>query len=308
MAQYQRKKNAAGHESSSTATRFNVKTTSTIMEFLLQQMYGKSRTSVKQLLTGGYIRVNGRTTTNFSQPVNPGDVVEFERSKKNVVKLPAALKIVYEDDHIIVVNKDAGLLSVSSSNNNRQTALVHLSEYVKQHDPSAKVFLVHRVDREISGLMIFAKSTKVHSIMTEKLSGNVLCRRFYALVEGYVQKDNNEISTWINENAKSKKLYVSAQGQGHQAVTSYKIIDGSQFYTILDITAESGRKNQVRVHMKHMGHPITGDVKYGAHHNPINRLALHATELNFVHPVTNKPMSFSTAIPPAFYKAMEQEK
>jgi 23S rRNA pseudouridine1911/1915/1917 synthase len=306
MAQNQ-KNRGSKRENKPTSTRFNVKTNSTIMEFLQSQMQGKSRTSLKQLLSGGFIKLNDRTVTNFSQPVKPGDVVLMEKSKKRVIKLPAAMKIVFEDDHLIVVNKDAGLLSISTSKENRQTAFAHLSEYVKQHDENNKVFIVHRLDRETSGLMVFAKSMKAKEMMQAKWKDTVLCRRYYALVEGYVEKESGTINTWLSEHPKSLKVYVSQPGTGVEAVTHYRVMDGSRFYTLLDIELETGRKNQIRVHMKHIGHPVTGDTKYGAHNNAMKRLGLHAAELTFIHPFTNKTMSFKTAVPPVFYKTMEEE-
>ncbi len=307
MAQYQKRREKAQPAASPTATRFYVKNNSTVMEFLMTQMQGKSRTSLKQLLSGGFIRINDRTTTNFSQPVKPGDVVVMEKSKKHVIKLPSAMKIVFEDDHLIVVNKEAGLLSMSTSKDNKHTAYAYLSEYVKQHDPDNKVFIVHRLDRETSGLMMFAKSMKAKEKMQERWDDTVLCRRYYTLVEGYVEKESNTIHTWLNEHPKSLKVYVSQPGDGVEAVTRYKVMDGSRFYTLLDVELDTGRKNQIRVHMKHIGHPVTGDIKYGAHQDPMKRIGLHAAELTFVHPFTNKTMSFKTAVPPVFIKTMEQE-
>ncbi len=290
-----------------TVTRFNVKSAGTLMEFLMSQMQGKSRTSIKQLLSGGHIRINERTSTNFAQPVKPGDVVYMEKNKKKVIKLPASMKIVFEDDYLIVVNKDAGLLSISTSKENRHTAYAYLSEYVKQHDEENKIFIVHRLDRETSGLMMFAKSQKIQEQLQEKWADAVLCRRYYALVEGFVAKEQNTIHTWLYEHPKSLKVYVSEPGKGVEAITNYRVIDGSRFYTLLDVELDTGRKNQIRVHMQHMGHPITGDSKYGARHNPMNRIGLHAAELTFVHPITRKTQSFKTAVPPAFYRTMQEE-
>ena len=307
MAAQSRKFNNNKGKEHQSVTRFNVKTAGTVMEFLMSQMQGKSRTSIKQLLSGGHIRINDHTTTHFGQPVKPGDVVYMEKNKKKVIKLPASMKIVFEDEHLIVVNKDAGLLSMSTSKENRHTAYAYLSEYVKQHDEDNKIFIVHRLDRETSGLMMFAKSAKIQEMLQKKWADAVLCRRYYALVEGYVEKEQNTIQTWLHEHPKSLKVYVSKPGEGVEATTHYKVIDGSRFYTLLDVALDTGRKNQIRVHMQHMGHPITGDVQYGAKRNPMKRLGLHAAELTFVHPVTRKELSFKTAVPPAFYKTMQEE-
>ncbi len=302
-----RRKNKTDRNEHQSVTRFYVKSAGTVMDFLMSQMQGKSRTSIKQLLSGGHIRVNERTVTNFGQSVSPGDVVYMEKNKKRVIKLPSSMKIVFEDDHLIVVNKDAGLLSMSTSKENRHTAYAYLSEYVKQHDERNKIFIVHRLDRDTSGLMMFAKDQKIQEQLQKKWNDTVLCRKYFALVEGFVLKEQNTIHTWLHEHPKSLKVYVSQPGEGVEATTNYRVIDGSRFYSLLEVELDTGRKNQIRVHMQHIGHPITGDSKYGARHDPMKRLGLHAAELTFVHPLTNKTLSFKTTVPPAFYRTMQEE-
>lgn len=307
MAPIRRPAGKSSKEKNKEGTRFAVRGSMSLMDFLMTQMQGKSKTSLKQLLSGGHFKLNGQTVTNFSQPVKSGDVVVMEKNKKKVIALPASLKVVYEDAHLMVVNKDAGLLTMSTSKENRHTAYAYVSEYLKQHHPDNRVFIVHRLDRETSGLMMFAKSAKIQETLQKNWNEAVLCRRYYALVEGFVEKETDTIHAWIQENSKSLKMYVCKPGEGFEAITHYRIVDGSRHFTLLDVTLDTGRKNQIRVHLQHVGHPIAGDVKYGARHNPMKRLGLHAAELSFVHPVTRESMHFSTAIPPAFLKAMQEE-
>lgn len=285
-------------------TRFYVKQNSTIMDFLSQQMQGKSRTSLKQLLTGGYIVVNDGTVTNFSQPVKPGDVVTLVRSKKSVVKLPSALKIVYEDDFLMVVSKEAGLLSISSSRSNRGTVLAYLQDYVKQRNPKASVFLVHRLERELSGLMVFAKSVKIQAQLEEHLGHHGGCHRYIALLEGFVEKDECTVETWLKEVQNGVRLVVGSDGEGRQSLTRCRVIDSSPFFTLAELESSTGRKADVRAHMQHIGHPVAGDSRYGSRHNPIDRLAFHASDIEFTHPVSGKKMSFKAAVPPDFVKVI----
>jgi len=303
----QRLAHKEGQKGSGRKTRLQVLQPAELMSFLLDRMPEQSRSNIKSLLTRGQVWVDGEAVKQYNHPLQAGQEVMVNWSWERGQAADKGLPILYEDEDLIVVNKDAGLLSMSTSKENRHTAYAHLSEYVKQHDEDNKIFIVHRLDRETSGLMMFAKSAKIQEVLQKKWADAVLCRRYYALVEGYVEKEQNTIQTWLHEHPKSLKVYVSKPGEGVEATTHYKIIDGSRFYTLLDVELETGRKNQIRVHMQHMGHPVTGDAKYGAKRNPMKRLGLHAAELTFVHPVTRQTHSFKTAVPPAFIKTMQEE-
>lgn len=306
MTSQSRKPSRTKAKDQHTVTRFYVKTASTVIEFLMTQMQGKSRTSIKQLLANGQIRLNEHVITKLDHPVSPGDVVGMEKNRLVASKMPASMKIVFEDDHLIVINKDAGLLSMGTAKESLHTAYAYLSDYVKQQDDENKIFIIHRLDRDTSGLMMFAKNQKIQELLQKNWSEVVLCRRYYALVEGFVEYEKGTIRTWLNENPKSLIVYVSHPGEGAEAVTHYRVIDGGRHYTLLDVELETGRKNQIRVHMQYIHHPVTGDAKYGAKNNSMGRLGLHAAELTFVHPETGKEMSFKTAVPSAFLRMVKQ--
>ena len=238
--------------------------------------------------------VNGVPTTQFDTPLAPDDEVKVNLSREFRVFYNRRLKLVYEDDDIIVVNKGYGLLSMGTDN--------ILRDYLKWKDPRNKIFIVHRLDRDTSGLMVFAKSVEAKERLQHNWNNMVLSRKYLAVVEGNPDPEEGEVRSYLAENSRFEVYSTNNPEEGQLAVTRYKTLRSRNGFSLMEVSLDTGRKNQIRVHMKDLGHPITGDRRYGAKSSPIHRMALHAQTLRFVHPITRKDMNFSTPIPASFAK------
>lgn len=287
--------------------RFENRTEQTmgLLEFMGSMMKDAKRNDLKKWLKFGHLMVNGTVTSAFDTPVKPGDTVVLNLTRPFIVFKHPRLKLVYEDDDIIVVDKGYGLLSVDTDSAKKvDTAYSILRNYVKEVDPAQKIFIVHRLDRQTSGLMMFAKTIEAKETMQHNWNNMVLDRTYVALVEGIVEKDEGIIKSYLNETSQHEVYSVDEPEPGSKlAVTRYKVLKRGRNYTLVEFSLDTGRKNQIRVHSKLLGHPIAGDRKYGARTNPLNRLALHARTLRFVHPVTRKDMNFESPIPHGFVKS-----
>ncbi len=271
----------------------------TLMPFLMEALQGMSRTSVKSFLTHRQVAVNGVVATRHDTPLREGDEVEILPGWRPEVLSHRMLKIVFEDEYLIVADKQCGLLSVGTDSEREKTAFHILSEHVKRSDPSAKVFIVHRLDRETSGLMVVAKSEEVKDAMQRNWKQVVTRRTYVAVVEGVPSPDEGIISAPLAEN-KNLKVYVSRGDEGRDAVTRYKVAGAGRGVALLELELETGRKNQIRAHLEHIGHPVAGDRKYGSKATMPGRICLHAQRLHFIHPVTGREMGFDTRIPALF--------
>lgn len=271
-----------------------------LLEFLFATMPDRKRTGVKELLKYNQVMVDGEVTTQFDQPLKPGSTVSVNLSRPFVVFYNRRLKLVYEDDDILVVNKGYGLLSMGTDKVREGTAYSILREYLKTKDPRNKLFIVHRLDQHTSGLMVFAKSIEAKEALQHNWNNMVLRRQYVCVVEGKVVPPEGEVRGLLAENAQHIVYVTEDPSVGKPALTRYKTIEAGNGYTLLEVSLETGRKNQIRVHMKEIGHPIVGDRKYGAKTSPIGRLALHAMTLRFVHPITRKLMDFETPVPASF--------
>ncbi len=276
-----------------------VKEESTLLPFLFQLLSEQSKSSVKALLTHRQILVNGNVTTQFNTPLVPGDevMVSYERGKVELNN--PLLHIVWEDDDLIVVNKKNGLLSVSNARVKERTAYHILSDYVKKTNPRNKIFVLHRLDRDTSGLMMFAKNQRVQKSLQSNWNSAITQRTYVAVVEGRPEKDSDLIVSNLVENAKMQ-VYVTTEGDGKEAITRYHVTHSNGRYSLLELDLETGRKNQIRAQMQSIGHSIAGDYKYGAETDPAGRLMLHARRLYFIHPTTGEEMRFDTRIPDTF--------
>ncbi len=283
----------------------NVSEPMPLMEFLLANLTDHKRTSVKELLKHNQVAVNGSPVSQFNHKLKPGDQVKINFTREWRVFYHRRLKLVYEDDDIIVVNKGYGLLSMGTDKIKDGTAYSILREYVKWSDPRNKLFIVHRLDRDTSGLMMFAKNEEAKNTMQHNWNNMVLNRKYLAVVEGTPDQAEGVIKSYLAENAEHEVYSTPDPTLGQLAVTRYKTLASKNGYTMLEVELDTGRKNQIRVHMKEMGHPITGDRRYGAKSSPIHRLALHAQTLRFAHPVTRKEMNFETPVPAGFTKMVK---
>lgn len=273
-----------------------------LLESLFAEFSGLSRTTVKSYLRNRQVSVGGMLTTQFDQSLKKGDkvTITFERTKESLKH--SLIRIVYEDNYLIVVNKNSGLLSIATDKETHKTAYNILREYLRADDLSAKIFVVHRLDRETSGLMVFAKDEETKLDMQRNWEQTVLERKYLAVTEGIIEPQEGEISTYLTE-SKSLKVYATTRDDGKIAITSFKVLKRStrRELTLVELQLTTGRKNQIRAHLEYVGHPIIGDKKYGARFkSPIGRVALHAQSLVFIHPVTGETHNFSTAVPSSF--------
>jgi len=283
-------------------TVFQVSEKSLLMEFLMAQMPHKSRNNIKSLLGHKQVLVEGKPVSQFDHPVLPGQKVEISSNRISPEQKFREYNIVYEDQHIILIDKMAGLLSMATENEKRATAYSLLSRHVKKQDRGNKIFIVHRLDRETSGLMLFAKSEAVKNKLQETWNDSVIERTYIAAVEGPVENQKGTITSYLSEDNVFKMHSSPKPGSGKEAITHYSVIKKNNAYSLLKVNLETGRKNQIRIHMKEMGHNIVGDKKYGATTSPIKRLGLHAQQLSFIHRVTGEKMNFETKIPRVFMR------
>lgn len=271
-----------------------------LLEYLLATLPG-SKNKVKDILRGRGIKVNGKVVTQFDYPLTPGTRVSVSQSKKNDTFKNRFVDIVYEDQYLVVIDKKPGILSMAAAHTTLNVKSV-LDDYFRKTRKRCTAHVVHRLDRDTSGLMIYAKSKEVEMELERDWHGRVFDRRYVAVVSGEMEEDQGTIANWLKDN----KAYVTysspVDNGGKYAVTHFYTLDRTTDHSLVEFQLETGRKNQIRVHTADMGHPICGDVKYGNGDDPLHRLALHAYVLCFYHPVTGRPMEFSTPIPPAFRK------
>ncbi|CAM3682850.1 RluA family pseudouridine synthase [Cohnella lubricantis] len=287
---------------------FEVAEGSELLAFLLNKLSPEGRNSVKSMLARGQVSVEGRVEKAYNYPLRPGQQVSV--SKEKIVDKPRfiGLSILYEDDDLVVIQKDAGLLSISAPHEpDAITAYRQLMEHVRQDNPTSRIFVVHRLDRDTSGVMMFAKSEKVQQALQNDWQEAVQERSYIALVEGTLRQAEGKIESWLKE-SKTLKMYSSQRpDDGQHAVTHYKTLQTGNGYSLLEVRLETGRKNQIRVHMQDIGHPIVGDKKYGSRSRAIGRLGLHANVLSFVHPTTGKTLRFESPIPKALLRPFQRD-
>jgi 23S rRNA pseudouridine1911/1915/1917 synthase len=245
--------------------------------------------------------VNGKCNTAFNFALKKGDIVRFSSVGEEKQNPNHKCSIVYEDDDILVVNKKIGVLSMSTGKDDETTAYSIMTEHVRRHGRDNRIFIVHRLDRETSGLLMFAKNPQSQEILQNNWNENIISRKYVAVVEGKMEKESGKITSWLTENRKSLKMNSSpTDNGGKKAVTNYKTINSGEKYSLLELELETGKKNQIRVQLASISHPIAGDKKYGAQSNPLKRICLHARTLAFYHPITGRQMSFDTGVPKEF--------
>lgn len=281
-------------------TWLTVNEPSELMPFLIEKVPGQSRNNIKSLLAHRQVQVDEEVVTQYNYALQPGQQIMINWSIVRDEGPKRGLNIIYEDADIIVIDKPAGLLSIASDKEKELTAYHQLTDYVKAQNPDNRIFIVHRLDRDTSGVMLFAKNEEIKHMFQDSWKDVVEDRAYVAVVEGRLPKDKGTITTWLKE-TKTKLVYSSSvEGDGLEAITHYKVLKASPKYSLLEIRLETGRKNQIRVHMHDIGHPIAGDKKYGSSINPLGRLALHAHILSFKHPITGQMMRFETQVPKKF--------
>lgn len=276
-----------------------------LFDFLLLRLSNKSRNYVKSLLTRGEIFVDGRQTTQYDTFLKAGQKIRIKQTVVREKKEKGTLEILYEDSDLIVVNKPAGLLTIASDKEKTATAYHLLTDYVRQKDPRSRIFIVHRLDRDTSGILMFAKNEQIKLALQDNWSELVSDRGYVAVVEGQLKEKSGQIRSWLKQ-TKTLIVYSShRKGDGLEAITDYQVIHETPEYSFLEIHLQTGRKNQIRVHMKDIGHSVVGDKKYGSQTDPLKRLGLHAYKLEFKHPFTGNMMCFQTKIPKKFTSLFE---
>ena len=290
-------------------TSFRVEAVCELMPFLLAKLGGMTRTSVKQLLSQRRVTVNAGIQTRHDTPLKAGDLVQVLQGRGNVELRHSKLRIIYEDDALIIVEKKNGLLTVPyNPKSSEMTAYSILKEYVKKQSKRNTVHVVHRLDRETSGVLVFAKSPELQEYMRTYWRQLVTKRTYVALVEGQFEQKEGTITTWLTEDPHTGMVYSSPKDDGGQkSVTHYKVIkstilgedDQALPVSLIELNLETGRTNQIRVHMQSINHPVIGDRKYGHgnEYSPVDRLCLHAKVLEFIHPMTEKKVRFEAAAP-----------
>ena len=266
-----------------------------IMDFLLEK--NVKRNDIKNLLKFKSVYVNGTPVTHYAYMLKAKDEVETGK------KAQTDLDIVYEDKDLIVINKPCGLLSEKTSTESQKTAYSLVKTYLDKKKES--IYMVHRLDQYTSGLLMFVKNKKLYELLTSDWNKYVKVRGYVAVVEGNMKKPKGTIENYLAE-SKTQVVYITSKDKGKKAITHYKVIQSNKNYTMVDVRLDTGRKNQIRVHMSSLNHPLIGDDKYGAKTNPIKRLGLHAHELMFVHPITLKEMRFVSKTPDSFYKILKK--
>ena len=256
---------------------------------------------IKQYLTHGAIYVNNSRTTKYNYKVVAGMNITIDTDSKNKKTLP--FEILFEDDHIIVVNKPSGLLTIATAKEKDRTLYHIVREYLVSKDRNARVFIVHRLDKDTSGVVVLAKDEKTKNQLQENWNEYVSLREYVAVVHGHLKKDSDRIVQMLSE-TKTNLVYVSKKENAKEAITNYKVVKTSDKYSLVSINIETGRKNQIRVAFNSLGNPIVGDKKYGDIKDNENRLYLHANRLKMYYPVIKKDILFETSTPNEFKKIM----
>ena len=270
-----------------------------LLEWLLEHI-GQTRSKVKATLQGQGVKVNGKTITQFDYPLQPGMKVAVSNTKKNQKGFKSRyVKIVYEDRWLIVVEKAVGILSMAAGHSSLNVKSV-LDDYFKMSRQHCTAHVVHRLDRDTSGLMVYAKDVETEQILEHNWHDIVYDRRYVAVVSGEMVDDEGTIANWLKDNKAYVTYSSSVDNGGKYAVTHFHVLDRTTEHSLVEFKLETGRKNQIRVHSADMSHPVCGDPKYGDGNDPLHRLCLHAWLLCFTHPITGEQMEFETPIPTAF--------
>ena len=272
--------------------KMKVQKEDTLLNYLLNNINNKSKNNIKSLLINGNVYVNCKNTTKYDYKLNKNDEVEI------LNKVKEEIEVLYEDKDIIVVNKPSGLLTISTEKEKEKTLYRYVSDYLKKRTTSLKVFIVHRLDKDTSGIVVFAKNEKIKNLLQDNWN-DIADRTYIAVVEGKLEKQQGTIKSYLKEN-KIHKSYSSDKGD--LAVTDYKVLKTNAKYSLLEINIKTGKKNQIRVHLNDINHKIVGDKKYDCEVDPIHRLCLHAKELKLMNPVTKKQLHFKTQVPKEFNK------
>lgn len=262
-----------------------------LFDYLRNNIDGKSKNNIKSLLKNEAVFVNGKIVTKYNYVLCDGDVVEINKKKAN-----NNINIIYEDNDIIVIDKPSKILTISNKNEKVNTLYRMVSDYLKKEHK--KVFIIHRLDFDTSGIIMFAKSQRVQKLYQDNWNDLAKIREYTAIVDG-ITANKGHIESYLKQ-TKTLLVYSSKNKDGLFAITDYEKIGGNSKYSMLKILISTGRRNQIRCHMADIGHPILGDYRYKCKINPIDRLCLHANRLEIINPITKELMVFNSNIPKEF--------
>jgi 23S rRNA pseudouridine1911/1915/1917 synthase len=291
---------AKSHKSSP-PRQYNVDEPRYLLEYLLVALAPMNRTRIKELLRRGGISVNGLAISQFNHPLHAGDVVSVGKLQPiaaNGILERAGIKILFEDDCLIVIDKPVGLLSIGTEKRHDGTAHRLVNEYCQKQ--STRAFVVHRLDRETSGVLILAKSAKIQEQV--QASWDEVEKLYIAVVEGTPKPEEDTIRSHLVESAGLRVHSAPPGPNAKLAVTHYRTLKAMQSLTQLEVRLHTGRKHQIRVHLADRGTPVVGDAKYGAKTNPVGRMCLHAWKVQLTHPVTGEKLEFIAPVPAEFHK------
>ena len=286
-------------------THYTVEQDAPLFEYLLQTLKGKSRNKVKDILRGNGIKVDGKVVTRHDFPLKKGMKVSVSLSKRNELFKSRYVKLVYEDKYIVVVEKNAGILSMAAGHSSLNVKSV-LDKYFALSHQKCRAHVVHRLDRDSSGLLIYAKDMQTEQVLEHNWHEIVYDRRYVAVLSGEMEKDGGTIANWLKDNSAYITYSSPVDNGGKYAVTHFHTLARTTEHSLVESQLETGRKNQIRVHAADMGHPVCGDKKYGNGDDPIHRLCLHAYLLCFYHPVTRERMEFETPVPTSFRSVLKK--
>ena len=277
---------------------YEVKEDAPLLEWLLANVKG-SKNKIKDILQGRGIKVNGKVITQFDFPLKNGMKIAISKTKRNDQLKSRYMKIVYEDRFLVVIEKNVGILSMAAGHSSLNVKSL-LDMYFQKTRQKCRAHVVHRLDRDTSGLMIYAKDMQTEQILEHEWHDIVYDRRYVAVLSGEMEHDEGTIANWLKDNKAYFTYSSPVDNGGKYAITHYHTLDRTVDHSLVEFRLETGRKNQIRVHSADMGHPVCGDVKYGNGDDPLHRLCLHAYVLCFYHPVTHEAMEFTSPIPSSF--------
>lgn len=275
---------------------------SELLDYLYEHL-DMPKKRVKQYLVHGSVYVDEDRVTQYNYPLVAGMKIMVDTNSKNVKKMP--FEVLFEDDHLIVVNKPSGLLTIATEKEKERTLYHIVRDYVVSKNPRGRIFIVHRLDKDTSGIVLFAKDERTKNQLQENWNGYVSLREYTAVVSGHPKEESGQIVQYLKE-TKTNLVYVSRQEDGKKAITNYSVVKSSKHYSMLKVTIETGRKNQIRVAFASKKISIVGDKKYG-NKDGANRLFLHANRLKLYYPVIKKDILFETAIPNEFKKLLSND-
>jgi len=291
-----------GHRTPDNIKSFTVEEETTLLPFLFSVLDNLSRTEVKSMLKYRHVAIKGKAVTQFDVPLEPGETVQVNFGRSFYKFSNPQVRIMYEDDWIIVIEKASGLLSVANDNSKDRNAFRIVSDYVRHCNPDARLYVCHRLDQFTSGILIFSKNEELTRELRSNWDFYVKERRYMCVTENVPAVKEDTIESFLVQNSRMQMFSTDNEEEGSRAVTHYRVMQSRGRYALVDVEIFTGKKNQIRVHMSEIGCPIAGDMKYGAETNPARRLMLHNYRLAFIHPVTGELMRFSLSTPTMFRK------